>query len=506
MLTLASANPPGTVLPGFLSSLAGPLDHYGYLVIALLLLLENIGIPVIPGEFALIAGAIFAGNRRAGLNVELVGTVAVVATIAGAEIGYLIGRLAGRQLILRHGRYVLIKPDHLARAEAVVERYGGIVVVIARFIVGLREANGIVAGLSQMRWFTFALFNVIGACVWVGTWVSVGYLAGDHITSIYNGVNRFAIYLFIALAVLLVGYIARRVVRHRRSRRAREASGARDSGPAASERSAAQEGLAPGDDYVARDDAAVDDGSVTADNSVTVSDSAAGNTTAAGNGTAAGNATAAGNGVLVAEGEPTPPASAAPDRPASREGGEGGEGREAREGQVSAPGSRRTGYPGSDEGSAPGQRSGEDQGNELLFRPQVRGIPGRVALQAGQLARGRVHDPELALAQRRLPRHGGGGAECSARYRQRLGQVLPVQADDRRPARRHQVTDNRPDRVSHARSGDGRITGTDAHRQRGLGLDGPSEAGRVRAHGLGAAPGRRADHPGARREAGQQVG
>ena len=57
---LAIANPPP--LPGFLSSLEGPLDHYGYGAIALLLLLENIGIPVIPGELAMIAGAIFAGT------------------------------------------------------------------------------------------------------------------------------------------------------------------------------------------------------------------------------------------------------------------------------------------------------------------------------------------------------------------------------------------------------------------------------------------------------------
>ena len=47
-------------------SLAGPLDHYGYWAIALLLLLENIGVPVIPGEFAMIAGAIFAGTGQSG--------------------------------------------------------------------------------------------------------------------------------------------------------------------------------------------------------------------------------------------------------------------------------------------------------------------------------------------------------------------------------------------------------------------------------------------------------
>ncbi len=212
-------------LPGFLNSLTGPLDHYGYWAIALLLLLENIGVPVVPGEFAMIGGAIFAGTGRAGLNVVVVGVVAVVASFAGAEIGYLIGRFAGRELILRYGRYVFVKPHHLDRAEAVVDRYGGIVVILARFIVGLREANGIIAGITQMRWLTFTIYNAIGACAWVTTWVTIGALAGDHIDTIYTDINRFSLYVFIALAVLVAGYVGWRVLRRRRgggSRQARE--------------------------------------------------------------------------------------------------------------------------------------------------------------------------------------------------------------------------------------------------------------------------------------------
>jgi membrane protein DedA with SNARE-associated domain len=203
-------------LPGFLQSLAGPLDHYGYWAIALLLLLENIGIPVVPGEFSLIAGAIFAGTGRAGLNVVLVGVVAVLASFFGAEIGYLIGRFAGREIVLKYGRYVLIKPHHLDRAEAVVSRFGGYVVIVARYIVGLREANGIIAGITQMRWHTFTLFNAIGACVWVATWVAIGDLAGDNIDSIYRDVNRYSLYVVAGLAALLAGFIAYRLLRRRR--------------------------------------------------------------------------------------------------------------------------------------------------------------------------------------------------------------------------------------------------------------------------------------------------
>jgi len=97
---LASGGPaplsPVTPLPGFLNSLTGPLDHYGYWTVALLLLLENIGVPVVPGEFAMIGAVIFAGTGRAGLNIVVVAVVSFIASVVGAEIGYLIGRFAGR--------------------------------------------------------------------------------------------------------------------------------------------------------------------------------------------------------------------------------------------------------------------------------------------------------------------------------------------------------------------------------------------------------------------------
>jgi membrane protein DedA with SNARE-associated domain len=172
----------------------------------------------------MIAAAIFAGTGRAGLNIVVVGIVAVIATFAGTEIGYLIGKYAGRELILRYGKYVLLKPHHLDRAEAIVSRYGGIVVVIARYIVGLREANGIIAGITQMRWVTFTVYNLIGTCAWVATWVTIGDLAGDHIDTIYKDVNRYSIYLLIVLVVLLAAYIVRRL-RAARPPRLRRAAG-----------------------------------------------------------------------------------------------------------------------------------------------------------------------------------------------------------------------------------------------------------------------------------------
>lgn len=196
-------------LPSFLAAVTGPLDHYGIWAIGLLLLLENIGVPVIPGEFAMIAGAIYAGAGQ--LNVVAVGVTSVIACVAGAAIGYAIGRLGGRALVLRYGRYVFIREHHLDRAERAVDRYGGLIVIGARFIVGLRELNGIIAGVTGMRPVTFMTFNSIGGLAWVATWVSVGYLAGDHIEAIYTDVTRYALYVLIAVAVAFVIWVALRL-------------------------------------------------------------------------------------------------------------------------------------------------------------------------------------------------------------------------------------------------------------------------------------------------------
>ena len=221
----------GTPLPGFLHPVAGLLDHYGYAAIALLLLLENIGVPVVPGELSMIAGAIFAGTGRAGLNVVAVGVIAVVVSFAGAEIGYAIGRLGGRAVVLRFGRYAFVREHHLDRAEAAVAKYGGPIVVIARFIVGLRELNGIIAGVSGMHWLRFMVYNAVGAVTWVGVWVSVGYLAGNHIEAIYKDVTRYSVYLLIALVVVLAAYLLSRLSRRKKRRVAVQVKASRDELP-----------------------------------------------------------------------------------------------------------------------------------------------------------------------------------------------------------------------------------------------------------------------------------
>ncbi len=214
------ASPP---LPGVLASLAPTLNHYGYLAIAGLVMVEDFGIPV-PGETVLIVGAVYAGAGR--MNILGVALVGFLAAIAGDNIGYAIGRFGGHALVARFGRYVFLTGERLDKAEAFFSRHGGKVVTVARFIEGLRQANGIIAGITEMHWAKFLAFNALGAALWVGLWTSLGYAAGNQIGPIYTQITRYSLYVLIALGVAIVALLARWLVRRRKGAAAKASTGA----------------------------------------------------------------------------------------------------------------------------------------------------------------------------------------------------------------------------------------------------------------------------------------
>lgn len=207
---------PPPELPGVLASLAPVLDRYGYLAVAGLITLEDFGVPV-PGELVLVAAAVYAGAGR--LDIVLVVVLAVVGAVLGDNVGYAIGYFGGRRLVERFGRYVLLTPARLGTAERFFNRHGGKIVVVARFVEGLRQANGVIAGTTGMRWRRFLGFTTLGAALWVGVWASLGYLAGTDIGAIYDRVRRYELDFLIAAAVLVVGLVVWRVLgAHRRHR------------------------------------------------------------------------------------------------------------------------------------------------------------------------------------------------------------------------------------------------------------------------------------------------
>ena len=247
---LASSPPP---LPGFLNALAGILQQYGLWAIGLLITLEDFGVPV-PGETILIAGAIYAGAGR--LNIVALGVVAFVAAVTGDNIGFAIGHFGGRALALRFGKYVFLTEERLDKAERFFDRRGSIVITFARFVEGLRQANGIIAGITGMHWLRFLVFNAIGAALWVGTWVTIGYFAGSNITTIYHYITLYSYYVLAGLVVLIVGYI---VWRHRRRRRRHAAAAAASATDEAPEGRSASEAAEPSPDQHGPADAVPDE-------------------------------------------------------------------------------------------------------------------------------------------------------------------------------------------------------------------------------------------------------
>jgi membrane protein DedA with SNARE-associated domain len=187
-----------TQLPGVFADVQPVLEHYGYLAVGGFVLLEDFGVPV-PGEILLISAAIFAGAGQ--LNIALVIAVAVLGAVIGDNIGYAVGRLGGRPLAERWGRFVFLTPARLDRAETFFNAHGGKVVTVARFIEGLRQLNGLLAGIADNpHAATFLDAGVVLGVLAVGLMA----FAGTHMAVIYAEFERYRWYA-IGILVLVAG-------------------------------------------------------------------------------------------------------------------------------------------------------------------------------------------------------------------------------------------------------------------------------------------------------------
>lgn len=191
----------GPELPGVFAWLSPILTSYGYLAVFGFLFIESFGAPV-PGQTMLMAAGVFAGAGK--LNVAGVAAMGFLAAVAGDNVGYLIGRIGGRRLVLRFGRYILVTEKRLTKTEDFFRRNGGKIVAIARFVDGLRQLNGIVAGIARMPWRRFLVFNALGAAAWVGVWTFIGYFAGGHLTTIYQEFHRYRTTVLLAVTAAVV--------------------------------------------------------------------------------------------------------------------------------------------------------------------------------------------------------------------------------------------------------------------------------------------------------------
>jgi len=151
------------------------LVRWGYPLIVLAMLLENMGVPV-PGETVTLLGGYAAGNGQ--LDGVLVMAAAAGGAIIGDNIGYWIGRRAGWPLVLRIGRLLRLSPERLEPLRQSFAAKAGRAVLFGRFVAVLRVLAGPLAGAVGMPWPRFLVCNSLGAILWAATMVSLAWLGG----------------------------------------------------------------------------------------------------------------------------------------------------------------------------------------------------------------------------------------------------------------------------------------------------------------------------------------
>ncbi len=146
---------------------------YGAWALFVIVYLESFGAPL-PGESALIASSLLA--LRGTLHIEAVLLAVFVGAVLGDCTGYAIGHFGGRRLLTRYGYLVKLTPERLETFEKQFDAKGIYLVATARFVVLLRQLNGIIAGSMRMNFWHFLAANTIGAAGWTLVWGLGPYL------------------------------------------------------------------------------------------------------------------------------------------------------------------------------------------------------------------------------------------------------------------------------------------------------------------------------------------
>jgi len=185
--------------------------EYGYWAVALALLCENAGLPV-PGETTLLLASFLAYSEHK-LELGWIIVIGVCAASLGDNIGFVIGSRGGRPLLDRYRTFFRIEQSAVDRGEKMFARYGSVAVFFARFIFGLRVIAGPLAGVLRMPWPSFAVFNLLGAVVWVTVVAGAGYFFGRHWRLLVNTLRRVDIAILV-VAIWIGLYLWRRARRN----------------------------------------------------------------------------------------------------------------------------------------------------------------------------------------------------------------------------------------------------------------------------------------------------
>ena len=161
-----------------LAQFASQYGHWLYLLLFVIIFAETglVVLPFLPGDSILfISGTVVA---TAGLNVHVLVALLIGAAILGDTVNYSVGHFIGPRVFDRPDSRWL-KQDHLRRTQAFYDRYGGVTIIIGRFVPIIRTFAPFLAGVAGMTYRRFLSYNVIGGVAWISSLVYAGYLFGN---------------------------------------------------------------------------------------------------------------------------------------------------------------------------------------------------------------------------------------------------------------------------------------------------------------------------------------
>jgi membrane protein DedA with SNARE-associated domain len=183
------------------------VQNYGYLALFLLSILSSACVPI-PSEVTyVVAGALCttAVTGHVQLTLWLVVVIATLGSLVGAVIAYEVARSAGRAIVERWGKWILLTHRDLDNAERWFARYGAPAVLVSRVLPVVRSFISVPAGIAEMPRVRFALLTTIGSAAWAALLASLGYVASSHWHRVSADFHD-AQYPIIALIVLALAF------------------------------------------------------------------------------------------------------------------------------------------------------------------------------------------------------------------------------------------------------------------------------------------------------------
>jgi membrane-associated protein len=195
-----------------LNALAGDLGAWLYGLLFVIVFCETglVITPFLPGDSLLFAVGALAAREGSPINLPLAAVVLIVAAVLGDAVNYAIGARIGPK-VFRSDTSRLFNKEHLVRTHRFYEKHGGKTIILARFLPIIRTFAPFVAGIAQMGYARFALYNVTGAIVWVLIFLIAGYAFAD--LPIVR--DRFH-YVILAIILLSVVPVVWELIQHRR--------------------------------------------------------------------------------------------------------------------------------------------------------------------------------------------------------------------------------------------------------------------------------------------------